>query len=72
MFESVMAGRLSKPAFNVCLKDAATWGMQALERAARGLTCTTAVHMCRGYGIKATLDGKDKMGQEWRHHDATF
>ncbi len=42
-----------EPAFNVYLKDAATWGVQALERAARGLTCTTAVHMCDGYGIKA-------------------
>src|SRR2546429_1975072 len=28
--------------FNVYMKDAADWGVQALERAAQGLTCTTA------------------------------
>jgi len=72
MFESVIAGSLSKPAFNVCLKDAATWGMQALGRAVRGLTCTTSVHMCHGYGIKATLDWKDTLGQVWCHHVATL
>src|ERR1700710_2803522 len=37
-----------EPAFNVYMKDAAAWGVQALERAAQGLTCTTAVHICYG------------------------
>src|SRR5436189_48020 len=34
--------QFDEPAFNVYMKDAADWGVQALERAAQGLTCTTA------------------------------
>ncbi|PKO62262.1 MAG: 5-methyltetrahydropteroyltriglutamate--homocysteine methyltransferase [Betaproteobacteria bacterium HGW-Betaproteobacteria-18] len=64
--------QFDEPAFNVYLKDAANWGMQALERAARGLTCTTAVHICYGYGIKANLDWKETLGQEWRQYEAIF
>ena len=54
------------------MKDAADWGVRALERAARGLTCTTAVHICYGYGIKANLDWKQTLGQEWRQYEAIF
>lgn len=64
--------QFDEPAFNVYLKDAATWGVQALERAANGLTCTTAVHICYGYGIKANLDWKETLGQEWRQYEAIF
>jgi len=64
--------QFDEPAFNVYLKDAATWGVQALERAAKGLTCTTAVHICYGYGIKANLDWKKTLGQEWRQYEAIF
>jgi 5-methyltetrahydropteroyltriglutamate--homocysteine methyltransferase len=64
--------QFDEPAFNVYLKDAATWGVQALEHAARGLTCTTAVHICYGYGIKANLDWKETLGQEWRQYEAIF
>lgn len=64
--------QFDEPAFNVYLKDAATWGVQALERAARGLSCTTAVHICYGYGIKANLDWKATLGQEWRQYEAIF
>jgi len=64
--------QFDEPAFNVYLDDAATWGVQALERAARGLTCTTAVHICYGYGIKANLDWKESLGQEWRQYEAIF
>ena len=64
--------QFDEPAFNVYLKDAATWGVQALERAAKGLTCTTAVHICYGYGIKANLDWKETLGQEWRQYEAIF
>ena len=57
--------QFDKPAFNVYLDQAADWGVKALERAAQGLTCTTAVHICYGYGIEAnnnwvpcvTMDG---------------
>ena len=64
--------QFDEPAFNVYLKDAATWGVQALERAAKGLTCTTAVHICYGYAIKANLDWKETLGQEWRQYEAIF
>jgi 5-methyltetrahydropteroyltriglutamate--homocysteine methyltransferase len=64
--------QFDEPAFNVYLKDAASWGIQALERAAKGLTCTTAVHICYGYGIKANLDWKETLGQEWRQYEAIF
>lgn len=64
--------QFDEPAFNVYMKDAADWGVQALERAARGLTCTTAVHICYGYGIKANNDWKEKLGQEWRQYEEVF
>lgn len=64
--------QFDEPAFNVYLQDAATWGIDALERAARGLTCTTAVHICYGYGIKANMDWKQTLGQEWRQYEAVF
>jgi len=34
--------QFDEPAFNVYMKEAADWGVKALERAAKGLTCTTA------------------------------
>jgi 5-methyltetrahydropteroyltriglutamate--homocysteine methyltransferase len=50
----------------------AEWGVAALERAAAGLTCTTAVHICYGYGIQANIDWKGSLGSEWRQYEATF
>ena len=64
--------QFDEPAFNVYMKDAADWGVQALERAAQGLTCTTAVHICYGYGIKANTDWKSTLGDEWRQYEAVF
>ena len=64
--------QFDEPAFNVYLEDAATWGVQALERAAQGLTCTTAVHICYGYGIQANIDWKNSLGQEWRQYEKVF
>jgi 5-methyltetrahydropteroyltriglutamate--homocysteine methyltransferase len=64
--------QFDEPAFNVYLDDAATWGVQALERAARGLTCTTAVHICYGYGIQANVDWKKTLGDEWRQYERVF
>ena len=48
------------------------WGIKALERAAEGLTCPTAVHICYGYGIKANTDWKETLGSEWRQYEETF
>ena len=64
--------QFDEPAFNVYMKDAAEWGVQALERAAQGLTCTTAVHICYGYGIQANNDWKKTLGEEWRQYEVVF
>ena len=64
--------QFDEPAFNVYMKDAADWGVRALERAAQGLTCTTAVHICYGYGIQANIDWKATLGDEWRQYEEVF
>lgn len=64
--------QFDEPAFNVYMDDAADWGVQALERAVQGLTCTTAVHICYGYGIEANRDWKKTLGQEWRQYEKVF
>ena len=64
--------QFDEPAFNVYMKDAADWGVKALERAAQGLTCTTAVHICYGYGIKANVDWKNTLGDVWRQYEQIF
>ncbi len=64
--------QFDEPAFNVYMEDAAAWGVQALERAALGLTCKTAVHICYGYGIQANIDWKQTLGGEWRQYEKVF
>jgi len=64
--------QFDEPAFNVYMADAADWGVKALERAAQGLTCKTAVHICYGYGIQANNDWKQTLGQEWRQYEQVF
>ena len=64
--------QFDEPAFNVFMDEAADWGIKALERAAQGLTCTTAVHICYGYGIKANTDWKETLGGEWRQYEEIF
>src|SRR5580704_14753115 len=64
--------QFDEPAFNVYMDEVATWGIRALERAAEGLRCTTAVHICYGYGIKANIDWKGALGAEWRQYEQTF
>ncbi|EHR71251.1 methionine synthase II (cobalamin-independent) [Burkholderiales bacterium JOSHI_001] len=64
--------QFDEPAFNVYMDDAARWGVPALERAAQGLGCKTAVHICYGYGIQANLDWKGTLGQEWRQYEKVF
>jgi 5-methyltetrahydropteroyltriglutamate--homocysteine methyltransferase len=64
--------QFDEPAFNVYMADAAEWGVAALERAAAGLKCKTAVHICYGYGIKANVDWKATLGGEWRQYEQVF
>jgi 5-methyltetrahydropteroyltriglutamate--homocysteine methyltransferase len=64
--------QLDEPAFNVFMDDVAGWGIEALHRAIDGLKCTTAVHICYGYGIKANIDWKNSLGDEWRQYENIF
>lgn len=64
--------QFDEPAFNVYMREAADWGVRALERAVQGLTCTTAVHICYGYGIQANVDWKKTLGEEWRQYEQVF
>jgi 5-methyltetrahydropteroyltriglutamate--homocysteine methyltransferase len=64
--------QFDEPAFNVYMDQVRDWGIKALERAAEGLFCTTAVHICYGYGIKANTDWKKTLGGEWRQYEETF
>ena len=64
--------QFDEPAFNVYMSEVSDWGIKALERAAEGLTCATAVHICYGYGIKANTDWKETLGSEWRQYEDIF
>ena len=64
--------QFDEPAFNVYFDEVRDWGIAALERAAAGLACTTAVHICYGYGIKANIEWKKTLGSEWRQYEETF
>jgi 5-methyltetrahydropteroyltriglutamate--homocysteine methyltransferase len=64
--------QFDEPAFNVYTEDVSRWGIDALHRCIEGLTCTTAVHICYGYGIKANTDWKATLGSEWRQYEEIF
>src|SRR5277367_3364170 len=64
--------QFDEPAFNVYMDEVNDWGIRALERAAQGLTCATAVHICYGYGIKANTDWKQTLGNQWRQYEDIF
>jgi 5-methyltetrahydropteroyltriglutamate--homocysteine methyltransferase len=64
--------QFDEPAFNAFTAEVAEWGVAALERAAQGLKCTTVVHICYGYGIKANIDWKSSLGGEWTQYETIF
>lgn len=64
--------QFDEPAFNVYMDEVNDWGIKSLERAAQGLTCATAVHICYGYGIKANTDWKETLGSQWRQYEQIF
>ena len=64
--------QFDEPAFNVYMDEVVRWGVAALERAAQGLGARTAVHICYGYGIKANIDWKGTLGEEWRQYERIF
>jgi 5-methyltetrahydropteroyltriglutamate--homocysteine methyltransferase len=64
--------QFDEPAFNVFMDDVKAWGIAALHRAIAGLDCTTAIHICYGYGIEENLRWKDTLGSEWRQYEEIF
>jgi 5-methyltetrahydropteroyltriglutamate--homocysteine methyltransferase len=64
--------QFDEPAFNVYMEQAAGWGIDALHRAIDGLPCTSAVHICYGYGIPANIAWKSGLGAEWRQYEKFF
>jgi 5-methyltetrahydropteroyltriglutamate--homocysteine methyltransferase len=57
--------QLDEPAFNVYFQELEDWGVAALDACVRGVACSTAVHVCYGYGIQANIDWKQSLGGEW-------
>ncbi len=64
--------QFDEPAFNVYMDAVKEWGIEALHRAIDGLSCTTAVHICYGYGIKANLEWKELLGGKWTQYEQIF
>ncbi|RIV81649.1 methionine synthase [Aurantiacibacter xanthus] len=64
--------QFDEPAFNVFFDEVNDWGIAALEKAAEGLRCDTAVHICYGYGIEANTEWKKTLGSQWRQYERTF
>jgi 5-methyltetrahydropteroyltriglutamate--homocysteine methyltransferase len=64
--------QFDEPAFNVYMDDAAGWGIEALHCAIEGVDCASAVHICYGYGIKANIEWKAALGDEWRQYEGFF
>jgi 5-methyltetrahydropteroyltriglutamate--homocysteine methyltransferase len=64
--------QFDEPAFNVYLDEAADWGIAALHRAIDGVSATSAVHICYGYGIPANIAWKASLGDEWRQYEKFF
>ncbi len=64
--------QFDEPAFNVYMDAAAGWGIEALHRAMEGVACTSAVHICYGYGITANIEWKATLGSEWRQYEKFF
>jgi 5-methyltetrahydropteroyltriglutamate--homocysteine methyltransferase len=64
--------QFDEPAFNVYTEAAAGWGIEALHRATDGVSCTSAVHICYGYGIPANIAWKSGLGAQWRQYEKFF
>jgi 5-methyltetrahydropteroyltriglutamate--homocysteine methyltransferase len=64
--------QFDEPAFNVYMDAAVQWGIDALHQPIAGVACTTAVHICYGYGIEANIRWKQGLGEEWRQYEQVF
>jgi 5-methyltetrahydropteroyltriglutamate--homocysteine methyltransferase len=64
--------QFDEPAFNVYMDEVGDWGIEALHTAIKDVACTSAVHICYGYGIQANIDWKATLGGEWRQYEQIF
>ena len=63
--------QFDEPCFNVYVDKVKDWGIAALERAARGVTVTKAVHICYGYGTPDVKRWKSG-NKDWSHYEHTL
>jgi 5-methyltetrahydropteroyltriglutamate--homocysteine methyltransferase len=63
--------QFDEPCFNIYLDKVEAWGVAALERAAEGVACPTAVHICYSYGIPRVLAWKSQ-NTEWGQYGVTL
>lgn len=63
--------QFDEPCFNVYVDKVKDWGMAALERAARGVRATKAVHICYGYGVEEVKRWKSA-NTDWSHYETTL
>ena len=64
--------QFDEPAFNSFTDETLDWGIDALEKAAEGLGCKTAVHICYGYGIQENINWKTTLGENWNQYQKIF
>src|SRR4029453_2353891 len=64
--------QFDEPAFSGYMDGVAPWGIGGLQKAIEGVACRTAVPICYGYGIKANVDWKATLGEEWRQYEQVF
>lgn len=63
--------QFDEPCFNVYVDKVKDWGMAALERAARDVRVTKAVHICYGYGTEEVKRWKSA-NTDWSHYAHTL
>ena len=63
--------QFDEPCFNVYVDKVKDWGIAALERAARGVGVTKAVHICYGYGTSDVKRWKTA-NTDWSHYEHTL
>jgi 5-methyltetrahydropteroyltriglutamate--homocysteine methyltransferase len=63
--------QFDEPCFNVYVDKVKDWGIAALERAARGVAVTKAVHICYGYGTPDVKRWKTS-NKDWSHYEHTL
>ena len=63
--------QFDEPCFNIYLDKVAEWGITTLNRCIEGVTATTAVHICYGYGVPAAMTWKSQ-NKDWGQYATTL